>query len=105
MNVFRKIMVLAIIGLFLGAGIVLSISASNSIIEETYVNNQENKHKDNFICFLDNTKSTTGPYPPKNCFMGLNPLSLSNQVVIDGVPSYGWYRGCGPTAAGGIGKN
>jgi len=45
-------------------------------------------------------KSTTGPLPPSDYDAGLETSLLRNQKIINGIPSYIWYNGCGPTAAG-----
>jgi len=45
-------------------------------------------------------QSTTGPFPPPDCDMGLDTNFITGQTVISSVPSYLWRHGCGPTAAG-----
>jgi len=45
-------------------------------------------------------QSTTGPLPPAGCDRGLDESSLNNPKIIENVPRYLWYNGCGPTAAG-----
>jgi len=48
-------------------------------------------------------RSSTGPVPPKGVdIVGhiFDSKGTTLEVVIDGVPAYNWYRGCGPTAEG-----
>ena len=45
-------------------------------------------------------QSTTGPTPPEDCPMGSRSSPIGDSTIISDVPSYTWYNGCGPTAAG-----
>ena len=45
-------------------------------------------------------QSTLGPIPPEGTFRGKVDKISDAQVLISGVPSYIWHRGCGPTALG-----
>ena len=46
-------------------------------------------------------QSTSGPMPPPGIERGYPaPKAPLAQVVLNDVPAYLWYRGCGPTAAG-----
>gem|GEM_PF-1754509 len=45
--------------------------------------------------------TTTGPIPPPAVnILGFSSHSYSGKEIIQGVPSYKWRHGCGPTAAG-----
>ena len=44
--------------------------------------------------------STTGPTPSADIGSESTLGPYSTQTIIGGVPSYTWYRGCGPTAVG-----
>jgi len=46
-----------------------------------------------------NQQSTTGKFRPQNVSKGIVQTSKNN-VIINGVPSYNWQHGCGPTALG-----
>jgi hypothetical protein len=54
--------------------------------------------------YLRAQQSTTGPVRPfgvsTGIFRGGTELKTATIRIIDGVPSYNWYRGCGPTALG-----
>jgi len=45
-------------------------------------------------------QSTLGPIPPEGTYRGKVDKISDVQVLISGVPSYIWHRGCGPTALG-----
>ncbi len=45
-------------------------------------------------------QSKSEPVRPKDVSEGVTENCSRDAVVIDGVPSYLWYRGCGPTALG-----
>jgi hypothetical protein len=48
----------------------------------------------------EDDKSRSGPYPPEGMDPGI-PRSMGKAaVVLEGVPIYQWYNGCGPTAVG-----
>jgi uncharacterized protein (TIGR02145 family) len=53
---------------------------------------------------LDAQQSTTGPFRPAGVSMGIikekSSLQGAGVKTIEGVPSYLWHRGCGPTALG-----
>ena len=48
---------------------------------------------------LSAQQSTSGPVRPEGVDLGFTGKTRA-QVVIEGVPSYLWHHGCGPTAAG-----
>jgi len=53
-----------------------------------------------FSVILKAQQSTTGPIPPEGTYRGKVDKVSEAQIMISGVPSYIWYRGCGPTALG-----
>jgi len=42
----------------------------------------------------------SGPRPPRDMHPGIPTGEKINGVLLDDVPAYDWYRGCGPTALG-----
>ncbi len=56
--------------------------------------------KDNTKLIKTPQQSTTGKYRPENVSKGIIGKSSKNQVLVNGVPSYLWQHGCGPTALG-----
>lgn len=45
-------------------------------------------------------QSKSGPFRPVGVNTGITDKNPNSVVVIDGVPSYLWFRGCGPTSLG-----
>jgi len=54
----------------------------------------------NKTMFEEDPYSTTGPEPSDFIVLESKNNPYAEQTIIDGVPSYNWYRGCGPTAVG-----
>ena len=49
---------------------------------------------------VEDAKSLSGPHPPEGMDPGIRRSDGRSAVVLDGIPAYLWYNGCGPTAAG-----
>ena len=96
-GMFRKGLVLGIIALFIGVGVIPSISGNINRNDKLDPGEHIGDVTDGWLI---DERSTTGPTPPINCDMGLNPSLLTGKTVIAGVPAYIWRHGCGPTAAG-----
>jgi Kre9/KNH-like N-terminal Ig-like domain/FlgD Ig-like domain len=48
----------------------------------------------------EDDKSRSGKYPPEGMDPGIPRSTGKAAVVLEGVPTYLWYNGCGPTAVG-----
>ena len=97
-DLMAKGMILGVIGLFLGAGVAPSISSGNpSFGNMIYVDEELDQY---LLDLPTDAQSTSGPTYPTNCGPELNPSIITDQTIIEDVPIYEWYRGCGPTAAG-----
>ena len=97
-NIWKKGIVAAVIVMFIGTCAVPSISGNINRFNDK-LDSMEHVG-DTIDDWSMDAQSTTGPIPPFSCDMGLNPSSLSGQIIIAGVPTYLWRHGCGPTAAG-----
>ncbi len=93
----KKCIVITTIFLLFGTCILPSIS-SDIICDFKKIKHEKSNDGRCNILPLD-SQSTTGPIPPPNCDIGLNPALITGQTIISGVPAYLWRHGCGPTAA------
>lgn len=81
------------------AVIILSIiSFFSSMSHLNFTGEANSTMKISNICY--DAQSTTGLVPPPNCGEGLDPSTITDSKIIEGVPAYLWHHGCGPTAAG-----
>jgi hypothetical protein len=92
-SMLKKRFVFAMALLVFGTCLAPVLSGADELKSEKY-------KVDNSDILPFDSQSTSGPLPPPNCDIGLDPNLLTGQTIISGVPSYLWRHGCGPTAAG-----
>jgi len=93
----KNIVIITIILLF-GACLIPSINGNTNYDIGKTKSEKSINNRSNFLPI--DSQSTTGPIPPPNCDMGLNPKLITGQTIISEVPAYLWRHGCGPTATG-----